>query len=302
MPRIYASTLRFIGTSWILTFDPNQHPKWILPSIEAQSDPPRLEHHSAHTLAPHLARLADQLPSAFIFHIGRCGSTWLGRLLDAHENVRVLYEPRYLCNFIAACHRVDLDQRRLAELIRPLIRLTSGGCPVSVRPIVKWPSHALAFAPSLRETFPDIPQIILLREPLEVLAALVNDPPEFLSTPASPWISKVIAGAERETQFESVCGSYLEWLLRMAAQNCFDMVLDYRDLPGGANRLLQLARFPTLLDPSQLRTACKQHSKMFRSEFIDDSVRKRTSASKAMCQMAEKMREDFYSTFLASRH
>jgi hypothetical protein len=295
MPHIYASTLKFLGDSWILSFDPRPHPKWALPCLESANDPPCPEHHSPQTLAPLLDRLDIGDPAAFVFHIGRCGSTWLGRLLDLHPHARVLFEPRYLCNLAAASHGWSGELDRLGNLAEPLVRLAGAGCPVGVRPIIKWPSHAIALAPLLKQRFPRVPQVVVVRDPLEVLAALEQDPPNFLATSTS-WVRTVLAGYEETEDVATRCGHYLEWLLRQVRSGLrnFDLVVDYEELPEATSAVLKAVGFSGELAPEELAAASAKHSKTLDSGFSSDSDLKRSCASDSARRLAERLRTTLY--------
>lgn len=303
MPELYAHSLRFLGDTWILSFVPEAHPTWTLPSVPVPTQPPRITHHSPESLRPLVDTYWDTPPAAFIFHVGRCGSTWLGRLLDEHKHVRVLFEPRYLVDFAAGSYLRDLNSLWFAEQIRPLIALTHLGCPAGVRPIIKWPSHALLMAPRLRDLYPTVPQILVIREPVEVLAALVHDPPGFITAPPSPWVARCVDGIREASDFETICGIYLRWLMGQAARNVdgFDQVLDYTDLPTAANKLLQRAGFDSPLDARQIESAGRRHSKKRDQDFQTDSERKRASTSEYMRTSANEIRNSCYLPCLAKR-
>ncbi len=175
-------------------------------------------------------------PSGFIFHMSRCGSTLLARLLGTSSRTVVISEPPVLDDVLQSHldspsldHRQHLDrlrsailalgQRRLGDETRYFLKLDA------------WHIHRL---PLLRAAFPETPWVFVFRDPLEVMASLSRQPgrqavrglmdprvlemrPEDVSLPPEEWIARVLEG-----------------ILRAALSFHNDphgLLVDYRELP-----------------------------------------------------------------------
>lgn len=108
-------------------------------------------------------------PSAFIFHVSRCGSTLMTQMLSTLSHCIVLSEPPVIDMFfntmkesketnIATFRKLihALGQRRFANENNVIIKLDS------------WHLGQIRF---IREAFPNTPMLFLYREPKQVLAS-----------------------------------------------------------------------------------------------------------------------------------
>jgi hypothetical protein len=108
-------------------------------------------------------------PSAFIFHVSRCGSTLMTQMLSTLSHCIVLSEPPVIDMFfntmnesketnIATFQKLihALGQRRFANEKNVIIKLDS------------WHLGQIRF---IREAFPNTPMLFLYREPRQVLAS-----------------------------------------------------------------------------------------------------------------------------------
>ncbi len=119
-----------------------------------------------------LDKVADPLqPTAFIFHVSRCGSTLLTQLLAIMPECISISEPAILDSFLRHYYQegddagavkrlrgivAALGQRRFEEEQQLIIKLDS------------WHIHSL---PLFRRAFPDTPFLFLYRNPVEVMAS-----------------------------------------------------------------------------------------------------------------------------------
>ncbi len=110
-------------------------------------------------------------PTAFVFHVSRCGSTLLTQMLAALPSCVVMSEPPVLDAFFRLHHAwpeqsggrhtlklllAALGQRRSAQEQHFFVKLDS------------WHTPWMAF---VREVFPALPVVFLYRQPEEVLAS-----------------------------------------------------------------------------------------------------------------------------------
>jgi len=117
------------------------------------------------------AALADALaPTAFIFHVSRCGSTLLTQILATLPSCVALSEPPVLDDFLRRREGADAaaDIVRLRALARALGQRRDARQRHLVIKLDSWHLRDLAL---FRAAFPDTPMVFLYREPLQVLAS-----------------------------------------------------------------------------------------------------------------------------------
>ncbi|SPM29318.1 hypothetical protein [Mycobacterium terramassiliense] len=125
-------------------------------------------------------------PSGTIFHLSRCGSTLVSRLLGTLPGVVVLAEPSPL-NALLGLDSRRVDETTLVTLVRLVVRAL-GRCRHGDerRLIVKCTSWNVRRRGVLAAAFPDTPWIWVQRDPAQVLASLLAKPPGWLGLQAEP--------------------------------------------------------------------------------------------------------------------
>lgn len=122
----------------------------------------------------HLERLvaAERVapPALLVFHTGRCGSTLLGNLLDEHPRLRVIQEPEVVNRALAEDLATDAG-------LRALVTAFGRGLPAEDRSVLKLTSWATGSGARLLRALPRTPAVFLWREPAEVVASCLADPP-----------------------------------------------------------------------------------------------------------------------------
>jgi len=123
-------------------------------------------------------------PAGMIFHLSRCGSTLVSRLLGTLPGVAVLAEPGPL-NAVLGLDGVDeATVTRLARLvIRALGRVRLGDERQLVLKCTSWNVRRRAI---LSAAFPNTPWVWVQRDPAHVLASLLADPPGWLDPQTEP--------------------------------------------------------------------------------------------------------------------
>lgn len=108
-------------------------------------------------------------PAGFIFHMMRCGSTLIGRMLQATQRIHVISEPLAVQDLLARPEGTP-EQRRL--WLRRLVGLYPG------RPVViKLSSGCTRYIREIQASFSDVPCIFVYREPSEILHSCMQGPP-----------------------------------------------------------------------------------------------------------------------------
>jgi hypothetical protein len=104
-------------------------------------------------------------PAGFVFHMSRCGSTLVSRMLGAPPGHVSLSEPPPLDAVIRGDF-ADSDDRM--EAMRALVHAWGRGAGRLFLKLDSWHTRAL---PLLRRAFPEVPWIFLHRDPIEVLVS-----------------------------------------------------------------------------------------------------------------------------------
>ncbi len=118
-----------------------------------------------HDLPPAVA------PSAFIFHVSRCGSTLLTQMLATLPQCIVVSEPPVLDAFFRLHHHHPTrsgGEHTLRQLISALGQQRS---PQESHFFIKFDSWHMPWLPWLRHLFPQTPCLVLYRDPAQVLAS-----------------------------------------------------------------------------------------------------------------------------------
>ena len=129
-----------------------------------------------------LERFAESVPpvqpAGFIFHISRCGSTLIANALKTAAGVAVFSEPHQFARLLwpglqdgAGYGRTQWQSRQeaLARAMGSLFAHYRGGTPERV--VIKFPSISTLAIEEIRRIWPDVPCLLVIREPIEVIVA-----------------------------------------------------------------------------------------------------------------------------------
>ena len=125
-------------------------------------------------------------PAGMIFHLSRCGSTLVSRLLGTLPGVVVAAEPAPL-NALLGLNPDRVDEARLVGVVQLLVRAL-GRCRHGDerRLVLKCSSWNIRRRAVLAAAFPETPWIWVQRDPARVLASLLAEPPGWLGLQAAP--------------------------------------------------------------------------------------------------------------------
>jgi hypothetical protein len=175
-------------------------------------------------------------PSGMIFHLSRCGSTLISRLLRAVPGVVVLAEPAPL----NALLRLDpglVDDATLVRLVRLLVRALGRRRHADERQLVlKCTSWNIRRRAVLTAAFPETPWIWLQRDPSRVLASLLAEPPGWLGLQGRPERAERLFGLDASAvpamSRVEFAARVLGAMLDAAATDPYPrLLIDYADLP-----------------------------------------------------------------------
>jgi hypothetical protein len=133
-------------------------------------------------------------PAGMVFHMSRCGSTLVSRLLGTLPGVVVVAEPSPL-NTLLGLGPGGVDQNRLVEIVRLLVRALGRCRHGDERQLVlKCTSWNILHRAVLTAAFPETPWIWVQRDPAYVLASLLAEPPGWLRLQSWPQRAKQLFG------------------------------------------------------------------------------------------------------------
>lgn len=125
-------------------------------------------------------------PAGMIFHLSRCGSTLVSRLLGTLPGVVVVAEPAPL-NALLGLDPGRIDDATVVRLVRLVVRaLGRRRHGDEQRLVLKCTSWNIRRRAILAAAFPETPWIWVQRDPARVLASLLAMPPGWLRLQATP--------------------------------------------------------------------------------------------------------------------
>lgn len=108
-------------------------------------------------------------PSAFVFHVSRCGSTLVTQMLSQLPSCVALSEPPVLDSFFRLLHAQPLGWDGAAVFRQLLAALGQARRASEQHLVVKLDCWHAPWMPWLRLVYPDVPMVFLYREPQQVL-------------------------------------------------------------------------------------------------------------------------------------
>jgi len=227
-------------------------------------------------------------PAALIFHVSRCGSTLLARMLAALPGHLVVSEPAILDEILRRTPDADANQR-IAWLRGLMGAFVRSQAEPPERLIVKLDCWHIFQLPLLRRAFPRTPFLFVHRDPVEVLVSLMAMPSVTLirSTvpPAQLGLSEDARNRlSREAHAAAILGAFF----REATEHRADLTaIAYRDLPEAALTALPGVSF-TAQEQALMRAVATQNSKAPDQPFEPDTERKRREASPELLAAGER--------------
>lgn len=236
---------------------------------------------------------AEVVPlSGFVFHMSRCGSTLLARVLGAAERNLVASEPEPLDAVILWAEQSSAPyELKLAALRAVVAGLGRRRGPEWQHFFIKLDGWHILSHRLLRDAFPDVPWVFLHRDPVEVMASL-EAMPGLQSVPGL--LPESLMGIENAHAMPQD-----EYGVRVLAQFCRaalvhaeqggGLIVDYDDLIEAA--LDSIPRhFGFTPDPAEraaMEAATRVYSKNPVATFAPDSEQKRAGAAERTRLLAQ---------------
>lgn len=177
------------------------------------------------------------LPSAFIFHISRCGSTLLSQLLSLDPRHIVLSEVPLLDEILRLPADRQDDLMRSGRLFRAVLRLLGRRRRGSETALfVKLDSWHILFFDRLRAWYPQVPAFLLYRSPREVWRSHqkqrgMHAVPGLIEPELFGFTPSQLVGLTLDGYLELVLARYFQEYLRILECDDHAWPLSYHDGP-----------------------------------------------------------------------
>ena len=224
-------------------------------------------------------------PDAVIFHISRCGSTLVSRMLAALPSTLAISEAPVFNDILRGSRRHAGFEPGMRErwMRHALAAFTASQSAVPSRVVIKLDCWHLFEIDCVRRAFPGTPLLFVYRDPLEVLVSLMERPSWTL---VRDTVTPEELGMERDARDalspEELAAAILGAFFREAMRHRAHLTpVPYASLPDGALTALDRAPF-TAGEIDLMRRASAADAKAPHLPFVPDAARKRAGASRAI--------------------
>lgn len=242
-------------------------------------------------------------PRGFIFHVSRCGSTLLGKVLARAGSASVVNQggPLQRGFWAAACHDwVDgeaLDpasRQRFRNLVHLLGRERIAGQRDVFVKFISWNTLYLDF---IRDCFPEVPQLFLYRDAVEVVSSVLKETTAVLWAKDQPQAGfltgRPYPDAARLDDVEYLAACYARYFDVALNAGANPALLNYRQLtPANLFDILHRAfgYEPAAADRERMLEQFRFHSKddSDQAVFADDSTSKQQALTAAQRSTIER--------------
>ncbi len=234
-----------------------------------------------------LATLHDTVaPTAFVFHVSRCGSTLLTQMLATLTQNIVMSEPPVLDAFFRLHHRSPQRSGGLVTLRRLVAVLGQRRSAQERHFFVKLDSWHTPWMGLLRQAFPTTPMVFVDRAPEEVLAShRRHRGPQMVPGLMDLSALQVSSAGLAPSDLDGYTLRVLDAIRAAATAACSDVqpiVLDYQDLPQALWNSLLPACAVTYAphDLARLQARAAFHSKHTLDVYTGDALTEAPHASR----------------------
>lgn len=118
--------------------------------------------------AQSIAGRRDHGPAGFIFHLSRCGSTLVSGCLSELDSTLVLSEPPVFTELLLD---TSLGRTQKRDGLAALVSAIAVAVPGRRDLVVKWNAWDIFQWELLHDLYPEVPSLMLVRDPVEILAS-----------------------------------------------------------------------------------------------------------------------------------
>jgi hypothetical protein len=234
-------------------------------------------------------------PAGFVFHMSRCGSTLVSRMLAAVERNRVMSEPPALDDVLRLQFRCpEVDPEQLAVWLRAVVSALGQPATEAERHLfVKWDCWHTHQLPLIRRAFPRTPWIFLYRDPLEVLVSQMRNPGMW--TVPGTLEPELTGRADPREGREEYCAQMLGAICEAALREQATLV-NYTELPESvwARLATYFGMELTEAEREMMRSAAQADAKSPNFAYVADGEAKRRGASGRAVEATERWAGEAY--------
>jgi hypothetical protein len=227
-------------------------------------------------------------PTAFIFHVSRCGSTLVSQMLAASNENIVLSEVPFFDDLLRLPYKDDsFDEADINKLLAAAItyygqRRRDQECAIGEKEqslFIKADSWHLFFYEQLRQLYPSVPFVIIYRRPDEVFRSQSKVPgmhsvPGLIEPAVFGFTAEDLAYKGPGIYLASVLDRYFMQCIKIAETDDKLLLLNYNE--GPMQMIEKIAAFTNTLlsgeDLSKMKERSLYHSKQPGERFREDTI------------------------------
>jgi hypothetical protein len=177
------------------------------------------------------------IPTAFIFHVSRCGSTLLAQLLSLDEQNIVLAEPPIFDEILReiAFKNPDISEEKIDKSLKAVVKfLGQKRTGVEQNFFIKLDSWHIFYYEKLRKLYPETPFIFSFRRPDEVIRSQVQESgmhaaPGVIQPEVFGFTLEEILQVERPVYVAKVLEKYFERYLEIIEKDSNALFINYAE-------------------------------------------------------------------------
>jgi len=247
-------------------------------------------------------------PSCLIFHVSRCGSTLLANALRASCNCIVLSEPKIITDLFHFCNDLPAPAQLLRDsILQSIVNLYAGYQGIQRNIIIKLASWNLLSFRLFRKVWPDVPCILLIRHPGEVIVSNLK-PGGWLNFRSNPQCASRLLELDEmqveQTSDMEFCARVIKRLNETALEfiNARLMIIDYNMIDAGLMpAIAEFIGFNSAgLDWNAVKSTFQVYAKDQNGTraFEDDRVAKRSQAAQLITGSSADLATESYNLLL----
>jgi hypothetical protein len=242
------------------------------------------------------------VPSGFIFHMSRCGSTLVSQMLAATAQNIVISEPPPIDLILRSNHKNPeiSDERRIEWLQWTIGALGQKRNAEEKYYFIKFDSWSAFDLALIERAFPGVPWIFLYRNPVEVIASHMK----LRGAQMIPGVvEKLLPGLNLTDVLQMPPAEYCARVLARICENALNrlpnqnaLLVNYTQLPDAVTSIV-LKHFRAAYAPEeieQMKNAAQFSAKTPQMNFVPDSETKKKQAGGAAHAAAEKWVHPLY--------
>jgi hypothetical protein len=248
------------------------------------------------------------LPTGFIFHMSRCGSTLISQMLAAAPKNIVISEARPIDSTLRAhFHSVEItDKQRISWLRWMVSALGQRRLGGEKHLFIKFDAWNTSELPFIRQAFPDVPWVFVYRDPVEVMISQLNQRGAHMVPGV---IAPSLFGLDAETittiEPEEYCARVLASICQAALRDHQNggLLINYKQLPDAVGSTISkfFGVSWTAAESEIMKDTARLHAKNRAMVFQDDSAKKQQKATDRVREAVSRWLQPVYEELEAAR-